>query len=426
MNKKLFGYRQVKFAGKTLLLFFILPLLLAGCGYRHRPEPEVYHPPEKHPVIIKHDTIRKKDTTIVVAYAVAADTPRIAQDTTRDSLTIAAVGDIMLGTSYPNRSTLPADSAKGSFKNVLNHLHGNDVLMGNLEGTLLDTGAPAYYKLHQLSRAWLFRMPVSYGAVLKDAGFNVLSLANNHIGDFDNAGRLSTMKTLDSLGINYGGQVSHPTAIFRINGVTIGFCAFAPNSYTLPISDLPTVTRVVHKLKSKCNVVIVSFHGGGEGVLYEHIPDSTEIFVREKRGHVKAFAHAAVDAGADLVFGNGPHVCRAMELYKNRLIAYSLGNFYTFNGVSVAGDCGLAPILKVRVNKKGEFLRGEIISARQTHYDGLKIDRMNGAAIRIKELTSQDFPQSGLDISDEGAITRIDNIADQSAQSRQPVPTGLN
>ena len=102
-----------------------------------------------------------------------------------DSVCIAAVGDIMLGTSYPNDKNLPPYHARNSFKYVLNELKNADVTFGNLEGILADTGSPAYFKMHQLQKPWLFRMPKSYGAVLKDAGFNLLSLANNHINDFD-------------------------------------------------------------------------------------------------------------------------------------------------------------------------------------------------------------------------------------------------
>jgi len=284
-------------------------------------------------------------------------------------------------------------------------LRNADVTFGNLEGTLLDTGAPAHYKLHLLSKGYLFRSPASYGGVLKDAGFKVLSLANNHIGDFGEPGRVNTMKVLDSLGINYGGQVSHPTSVFKINGVTYGFCAFAPNAYTLSILELKNVTKIIQELKQQCDVVIVSFHGGSEGAGFEHVPFKMESFHSEKRGDVHKFAHTAIDAGADLVFGNGPHVCRAMELYNGRLIAYSLGNFCTYSGVSVAGVCGLAPILKVNINKKGEFLSGRIISATQTHYDGLQLDSLNKAAIRIKQLTEADFPLSGLDITDDGKIS---------------------
>jgi len=317
------------------------------------------------------------------------------------------VVDIMLGTSYPDNRTLPPDSAKNSFKNVLDELRNADITFGNLEGTLLDTGAPAYFKLHQLRPAYLFRMPVSYGAVLKQAGFNVLSLANNHINDFDVQGRTSTMKTLDSLGIQYGGLYSKPSAIFKIKGLTYGFCAFAPNSQTLSLLNLKRAAVIIKKLKQQCDIVIVSFHGGGEGTAYEHIPCTYEKFITENRGDVHAFAHNAIDAGADIILGNGPHICRAMELYKNRLIAYSLGNFCTYRCVSVEGICGMAPLLKVYVNKKGEFLRGRIISNTQSHNKGLVADSLNRAVNRIRMLTRTDFEQPGLSIADDGTITPL-------------------
>lgn len=321
-----------------------------------------------------------------------------------DSLCIAAVGDIMLGTSYPNSATLPPDSAVNSFNAVKPHLKGTNVIFGNLEGSLLDSGAPAHYKLHQKSKAFLFRMPVKYAAVLKDAGFNVLSVANNHISDFDIKGRNSTTKTLDSVGINYAGLQVKPSAVFEVNGIKYGFCSFAPNANTVSILDLKGAAAIISELKQRCDVLIVSFHGGGEGVNFEHVPRAMESFISEKRGDVYAFAHNAIDAGADLIFGNGPHVNRAMELYNKRLIAYSLGNFCTYRCVSVAGVCGLAPLLKVYVNKKGEFLSGRILSFRQAHDKGLERDTLNRAAIKIKTLTQTDFPESGLTISDEGQI----------------------
>jgi poly-gamma-glutamate capsule biosynthesis protein CapA/YwtB (metallophosphatase superfamily) len=334
-------------------------------------------------------------------------TVKPAVATPPDSVCIAAVGDIMMGTSYPDKNTLPPDSGKNSFKNLAKELRNADVAFGNLEGTLLDTGAAAHYKLHLKSKAWLFRMPICYGGVLKDAGFNVLSLANNHIGDFGENGRISTMKVLDSLGLYYGGQLSHPSAIFKVNGITYGFCAFAPNSQTLSILDLRNSRKIIQNLKQQCDIVIVSFHGGGEGTGFEHVPFKIESYNNEKRGDVHAFAHNAIDAGADLILGNGPHVCRAMELYKNRLIAYSLGNFCTYRSVSVAGICGLAPLLKVYVNRKGEFLSGRIISARQTHEKGLQPDSLSRAINRIRELTQADFPESGLNIADNGRILPV-------------------
>lgn len=337
--------------------------------------------------------------------------------TSHDTLCITAVGDIMLGTSYPDDSTLPPDSGRSSFAAVEKYLHGNDVTFGNLEGTLLDTGSPATYKMHLKSKAYLFRMPTCCGAVLKKAGFNALSIANNHIGDFGDVGRASTMNTLDSVGINYAGLLAHPATVFKVKGVTYGFCAFSPNSEVAPLLDLQNARQVIQQLKQQCNVLIVAFHGGGEGPAFEHVPFKMESFVGEKRGDVNKFAHAAIDAGADVILGTGPHVSRAVEVYKNRLIAYSLGNFCTYKSVSVIGVCGIAPILKIYINKKGEFLNGRIISVRQTHAGGLQNDSLNTAAQRIRMLTSVDFPQSGVNISDDGYIAkntmRVDTIAAQ-------------
>lgn len=324
-----------------------------------------------------------------------------------DTICIAAVGDIMLGSGYPDSSKLPPDSAKNSFKPVVKYLAGADIVFGNLEGTLLDSGAPAPHK-KKLETAYLFRMPTCYGQVLERAGFNLMSIANNHITDFDQIGYASTVETLDSCGIHYAGLESYPTTIFTRNGIKYGFCAFAPNAYTVSLLDLKNASRIIGDLKQKCDILIVSFHGGAEGATYEHVPFKMESYLNAKRGDVHTFAHTAIDAGADIVLGNGPHVSRAMEKYKGRLIAYSLGNFCTYKSVSVAGVCGMAPLLKAYLNKKGEFISGNIISFRQTHERGLVRDTQNHVVRRIKLLTEMDFPESGLDIDDDGSIINDD------------------
>lgn len=336
-----------------------------------------------------------------------SDAQALKRDNLRDTICIAAVGDIMLGSSYPDSSKLPVDSAKGSFKSAQKYFEGADVVFGNLEGALLDSGMPATNK-KKLETAYLFRMPTQYGRVLKEAGFNLLSVANNHITDFDNQGCVSTTKTLADNGIHYAGLETCPATIFQRNGVKYGFCAFSPNARTVHLLDSINQRRIISKLKEQCDVVIVSFHGGAEGAQYEHVPFKMESFLNAKRGDVHQFAHNAVDAGADIVLGNGPHVSRALETYKGRLIAYSLGNFCTYKSVSVAGACGMAPLLKVYLNKKGEFLNGNIIAFRQSHEKGLSRDTANGVVQRIKTLTESDFPESGLNIDTDGQISLND------------------
>lgn len=327
----------------------------------------------------------------------------VAKVQTKDTITIAAVGDMMLGSAYPDASKLPPDSAKESFKAAKPYFKGADIVFGNLEGTLLDQGNPATYKKN-LTVAYLFRMPTFYGRVFKDAGFNLLSVANNHITDFGDVGCASTTQTLETLGIHYAGLDSCPTSIFERDGVKYGFCSFAPNAHTIPLLEIKRAAGIVYNLKQQCDIVIVSFHGGAEGALYEHVPFKMESYMGAKRGDVQKFAHAVVDAGADIVLGNGPHVSRAMELYKNRLIAYSLGNFCTYKSVSVAGVCGMAPLLKVKLNKQGEFIGGNIIAFNQNHQYGLTRDTLNRVVKRIKLLTEKDFPKSGLDVDEDGVI----------------------
>lgn len=324
---------------------------------------------------------------------------------TDDTLSIVAVGDMMLGTSYPSRSTLPPDSGKRSFKPVLSHLRNADVTFGNLEGVLLDTGAAAEFKLRQRSKAYLFRMPEWYGGIIKDAGFDLISLGNNHSNDFGLAGRKATMRILDSLQIAYAGLRSKPTAIIKVKGFTVSFCAFSPNSQTVSLLDLQNAATIIRKLKQQTDIVIVSFHGGGEGTGFEHVTRADESYKGENRGNVYAFAHNAIDAGADVVLGHGPHLTRGMELYKKRFIAYSLGNFCTYKGVNTSGICGLAPLLKLTIKKNGEFAAGRIVATRQTYPAGIQIDTGNRVIKKIKILNAADFPESPLIISNNGEMS---------------------
>jgi hypothetical protein len=350
--------------------------------------------PSAHKKVIEATPVEKPARVDSLVIAPPADT----------AITIAAVGDIMLGTAYPNSNNLPPDSGKNSFKYALKELREADIAFGNLEGALIDSGAPAAMKLKFRSKPYLFKMPEHYGGVFKDAGFDILSVANNHSNDFGLKGRVNTLKILDSLGIHSAGLKTSPTKTFTLNGVKYGFCAFSPNSQTVSLLDIKGAMAIIEELKQQSDVVIVSFHGGGEGAAFEHVPCVPESYNGERRGNVNAFAHAAIDAGADVILGNGPHVSRALELYKNRLIAYSLGNFCTYRSVSVAGICGLAPMLKLRINKKGQFLSGQIVSYKQSHDKGLLRDTLNRASRRIKTLTENDFEAPGLNISETGAI----------------------
>ena len=233
-----------------------------------------------------------------------------------------------------------------------------------------------------------------------------MSVANNHSGDMGDIGRKSTMNTLEEYGINYAGYAGSPTTIFIKDGINFGFTAFAPNTGTQDLLNLKAAEKTVNELKSKCDILIVYFHGGAEGSGASRVPRKTEYYLGEDRGDIYEFAHAMIDAGADIVFGSGPHVPRGIELYDGKIIAYSLGNFCTYGKFGLSGALGYAPILKVYIDKDGNFLQGRIFPAVQIKRGIPVIDENYRTVELMKRLSGKDFPESELEISDDGKIEK--------------------
>ncbi len=325
----------------------------------------------------------------------------------QDTISIIGVGDMMLGTNYPSISYLAPNDGKDLLNPVKEILSGADLTFGNCEGTFLDEGGTVK-SCEDPAKCYAFRQPTRYVNYLVDAGFDVVSIANNHVGDFGETGRNSTVETLESAGLHYAGLLSCPVDTFTLDSIRYGFVAFSPNMGTNDISDLVTAKKLVAHLDSISDVVIVSFHGGAEGSSYTGVPKSREIFYGEDRGNVFEFSHAVIDAGADIVFGHGPHVTRAMELYNNRIIAYSLGNFCTYSRFNLSGVNGIAPLLNVFVNKEGEFLYGKIYSIKQVGEGGPQIDEEKKIIAQLISLTKKDFPETQLEITEGGLIKSID------------------
>jgi hypothetical protein len=338
--------------------------------------------------------------TASVPQQVQPGTPAVKK---KDTLSIIAVGDMMIGSAYPNKSNLPPDDAVNSFKAVDSLLQG-DIVFGNLEGCLLNNGKSTKCKDPNSNSCFAFRMPERYAGIIQNAGFNLLSTANNHVGDFGLKGRTRTTEILDSLNIHYAGLQSHPFSLFEIDSIKYAFCAFAPNENTLSINQTDSAKMLVSRLKERADIVIVSFHGGAEGAKFEHVPKRKEIFYGENRGDVYAFAHAVIDAGADVVLGHGPHVTRAVEVYKQKFIAYSLGNFCTYGMFSLKGPNGVAPLLQLKINAKGDFLYADVVSVKQDKTNRLTLDPDHGAFRKIRFLTNTDFPDHGLAFSGSGRI----------------------
>ena len=306
---------------------------------------------------------------------------------------MAAVGDLMLGTDYPELR-LPPDAGRGQLAAAAPLLQAADVAFGNLEGVLMDGGQPAK-QCRDPSACYLFRSPSRFARTFAEAGFTVMSLANNHARDFGEEGRSATMAALAAAGLRHSGRAGD-IASWTLDGLRVALIAFAPFKGSWPMLDLPAATAAVAELAAAHEVVIVSLHAGAEGPGAEHLPFAVEWYYGENRGDVVRFARAMVDAGADLVLGHGPHLPRAMELYRGRLIAYSLGNFATWWGISIRGAKGLAPLLALRLNGRGELLGGRIHSFRQRRPDGPRPDPTEQAAKMLHALSVSDLPDHGL------------------------------
>ncbi|MDR1369976.1 MAG: CapA family protein [Dysgonamonadaceae bacterium] len=331
-----------------------------------------------------------------------------------ETVSIVGVGDIMLGSNYPSDKSLPVNDGKFLLKNVKEILQDADVTFGNLEGCFLNSGGtPKPCK----NGCYFFRMPERYVDYLLDAGFDVMNIANNHMGDFGPAGRENTVKILKNAGLAYAGLKDVcETAVFERNGVKYGFCGFAPNTGTVRITDIEYAKKLVSGLDSICDIVIVSFHGGAEGKNFNRVPKKTETFYGENRGNVYEFAHAVIDAGADVVFGHGPHVLRAAELYKDRFIIYSMGNFCTSGTFSISGISGYAPMVKVTTDKTGKFISGQLFSGIQRDKTGPVLDEKQSAAKEIERLTKLDFPKTPLIFRENGEInTNFFHLPDSSS-----------
>ena len=360
-------------------------------------------------------------TVVVWPAGVVAQEPADAAD-----FRLIAVGDVMPGTEFPDAGYLDPrlsndagpEAVLGT--DLLEILRSGDVVFGNMEGVLWDEDLPPSKTCRDPDLCYVFRSPERYSGLLAQSGFTVMALANNHSGDWGAEGRAATMAALARSNIAYAGldNADARTATLTLDsGVRIGVAAFAPNRGTLNLNNLDAALRVIRSLADQHDVVLVSFHGGAEGSKYTSLPKERETFHGENRGDVYAFAHAVVDAGADVVIGHGPHVPRAVEIYEDRFIAYSLGNFWTYGRFNLRGVNGLAPVVDLVLSPDGRLRSARIHSARQEGRGGPKSDPTGGALALIAELTAADLGEAGLVFDPDGTVHWPE--ADQSTPTEE-------
>ncbi|GAA0579168.1 CapA family protein [Rhizomicrobium electricum] len=314
-------------------------------------------------------------------------------------INIAAAGDVMMGASDIglNPAIVPGvDAAALIGPDLATVFRRADLAFVNLEGVLYDGAEPSTKS--GCKRCYSFRSPQYYADVLASLRLSAVNLANNHSGDHGVPGRTTTIAELKRRGIGFAGldqDGARYTTIALRDGRQAAVIGFAPNDGTLDINAIGEAADAVRALKKTHAVVIVWFHGGGEGWDHAHIPQGHEEFAGEDRGDVIGFSHAVIEAGADIVIGSGPHVPRAMEIYRGHLVAYSLGNFWTYDGVSVTEVRGLGPVIEAWLAPDGTIAGLTIHSTRQTGTGVPRLDPADEAARYVYHLTRGDFPDTG-------------------------------
>jgi hypothetical protein len=309
---------------------------------------------------------------------------------------VSAVGDIVMG-SPPYG--LPPDGGR-SFFSAVDHLFVGEVVLGNLEGTLATSGSS---KCGGGSpNCFAFRTPPSYARWLKGAGFTVMNLANNHAFDFGAPAQRETVAALTRVGLRNTGRPG-TQAVQTAGGRRVAILGFAPYRWADSLLDIARAKRRVRQAAAGAEIVIVTFHGGAEGSDKTHVPSGSETFLGEPRGDLRAFTHAVVDAGADLVVGHGPHVLRGMEVYRERLIAYSMGNFGGYEVFSLGGVLSASGVLQVTLSPDGRLRSGRF---RPTRLVGAGTPAPGGDGIAlVRALSRQDFGTRAARIDAAGRIS---------------------
>jgi hypothetical protein len=306
-------------------------------------------------------------------------------------VTISWVGDMSLSSDLG----LPPLRGAGPLEGVRGELRASDLALGNLEGAL---GSGGRSKCRPGSKHCVtFRAPASYARVYARAGFDVLNLANNHSYDFGPKGSAATVRALDRVRIGHAGRAGE-VELRRIRRTTVALIGFAPYAWASPLRDLPAARALVGRASRRADVVVVMMHAGAEGADRTHTPHGLERAFGENRGNTRAFAHAAVDAGADLVVGSGPHVVRGLEVYRGRLIAYSLGNFLAYNTLIRGGVLSLSGILRVRLDGSGRPLAARWVSIRLVDPGVPRVDPSGAGGRLVSELSRADFGARGLTV----------------------------
>jgi poly-gamma-glutamate capsule biosynthesis protein CapA/YwtB (metallophosphatase superfamily) len=315
---------------------------------------------------------------------------------------VCAGGDVTLGTdldtSWVRRTKDQPVVLDSLVAPVRALMAGADLVVFNAEGAIGD-GPIATPKCAHKTHCFMLRQPPAAAVALRGLGDSqtvvVANLANNHAHDAGVDGFAHTAAALAAAGVHVTGADTAPTLVVTARGDTVAILGFSAWS-TPGVQDLADVSRLVARAGARTKRVIVTMHIGAEGHLAQRTGDSTEHYAGENRGNAVAFAHAAVDAGATLVVGHGPHVLRGAEWRGDALILYSLGNLVNYGPFNLAEPMRRGAIVCATLDSAG-VARDVVLRATEQGAPGVvSSDSAARAAVLVDSLSQLDFPATGV------------------------------
>jgi poly-gamma-glutamate capsule biosynthesis protein CapA/YwtB (metallophosphatase superfamily) len=306
------------------------------------------------------------------------------------AVTITWGGDLTLGSSYG----LPPARGWPQLAPVARVLRAADLAAVNYEGTFAPGGASKCGG-RDGGNCYAFQAPAANARTLGRAGVDVVNLANNHAYDFGPTGYRSTRAALRRAGVRATGAPAE-IRVLRAGGERVALVGFSPYRWSGPLNDERRVGALVRAAARRAGIVVVLFHGGAEGAGALHVPYGREHAFGEDRGDLRRFARRAIDAGADLVLGSGPHVLRGMQRYRRRLIAYSLGNLSGWKNFGTGGTLSYSALVTVELSRSGRFQGARVTSLRLDRTGVPHVDVTDGAERLMRWLGRTDFGDAGV------------------------------
>ena len=405
-----------------------------------------------HPLpFLRGATRRGPALCALLAALVLAEVPADAQSRTRTrprpvradtaaGVRVCAGGDVTLGTNLDTTwvhtasgrlgRRVPALPAPDSLLAPLRPLLADaDVVLLNVEAAIGEGPINRRKCAPGSTACFAFRSPVAAAGAMRRAAPEsarvIGNVANNHARDDGDVGRRNTVRHLAAAGVEVTGLDTLATRVVTARGDTVAFLGFAQWAGPDP-RNTAAVRRHVRRAASRYRRVVVTMHMGAEGRGRQNTVNAREIFYDEDRGNVVAFARAAVESGADLVIGHGPHVMRAAEWRNGALVFYSLGNLVTYGPFTMTEPLNRGGIACAVLDEEGGILSAQLRSTVQRPPGLVSADATHRAAVLTDSLGRIDLPATAARFDPfTGEVLRPDGSrlpAAEPAPPAEPAP----